>query len=492
MLSTSTLDSLKVVISNLDTAGAVITTVGDSPFQNIAQTIERTTGIKDFNAKMFENPSKIDFADLSRVAFNIANANDNESEMNLKMDEFVDAISTAVTNNVNLAKTVVIPKITEISERLTQRVNVAMGSEGLGFDIVPVIDNPLIHSDDLATVVEKYNTNRSGRTRTPVINSHKERSFEQILSLMRTGKTDFDVELTDYFKDKKDFVTSVYYHAFLIGNQSAGQIIEDIYTRQYNFNAYLVIFLIARGLLMGEVDDTVTGYSLNSYRAAISDIIESAGHYLYVEIKLYKESKANNRLVVRYPEKVNIFKNDGKLNKILVIGEVYEEYLASGGKPEAVLGSALDKRYLRMEDIQAYEIDLIKTYNSNLAKLRMNSDALGLSELRRGLIDELHQLMSYEVTDVNWQKLYDEQVERIARYAAELDRHYLGEIPRAVKRGICQCIFPNTDVLTIIDNIEFIDPEGKLPINEVVALAIIDWIVQWCMTEQLSAGSEAK
>lgn len=243
---------------------------------------------------------------------------------------------------------------------------------------------------------------------------------------------------------------------------------------------------------MGEVDDTVTGYSLNGYRAAISDIIESAGNYLYVEIKLYKESKNNNRLVVRYPEKVNIFKNDGKLNKILVIGEVYEEYLASGGKPEAVLGSALDKRYLRMEDIQAYEIDLIKTYNSNLAKLRMNSDALGLSELRRGLIDELHQLMSYEVTDVNWQKLYDEQVERIVRYAAELDRHYLGEIPRAVKRGICQCIFPNTDVLTIIDNIEFIDPEGKLPINEVVALAIIDWIVQWCMTEQLSAGSEAK
>ncbi len=173
------------------------------------------------------------------------------------------------------------------------------------------------------------------------------------------------------------------------------------------------------------------------------------------------------------------------LGHLFVNGDIYDEWLAEGGTPEALLGSAVTDRSMNynwlIENKDQYERD----YASRATVIRSGQNSREystvLSALRDSVTKAINELPEDRLVDGTRSNLHI----KLDGYLQETYMQDVSEknIYRTVRKIVCGVMFQNRDIRTILDNIDTLREEhGDMDIREVALLSTIDLLTRWFST----------
>ncbi len=255
---------------------------------------------------------------------------DNISLHDKALGDTVDTLSNVVKSHISNARTVVKPIVLEMLETMEEFIaNNSTINILDDFNIIIKKTPPLLTNTYVTDELDGY----VGRTLLyPDLKAKlKSKTYDDILPLLLTGNNDVDKLIVDLVSEMSvDTIVSIY-TSFLTTEHT-----DDVLTYQHismlssydKMNYGIVIYLLARGLI-NTVDNDGWDVPLSVYNKTLMELRDYAG--TLVALALQQTS-----LLVR--TKQLVLSKDMGTKSITVSGEVYTEWLNSGGSPEVVLG----------------------------------------------------------------------------------------------------------------------------------------------------------
>lgn len=182
------------------------------------------------------------------------------------------------------------------------------------------------------------------------------RTVDELRDMMLVGKESMDKAIQEWFatvgsERLQRIWIGVFGKAALGGAGLSVAAIDMPMNSIELINDLITVLLLARRLDVEIAPDATMPRT--NYSDILGMIIGWASARLAREVTRVKNHLSNKRLVIS----VN------KAKQVLVYNDVYQEFLKNGGKPEAVLGNALNEAYNSMEDIAANSERLVREWN---------------------------------------------------------------------------------------------------------------------------------
>lgn len=415
------------------------------------------------------------------------------SKHDIKLEEFSDLIAKGVMVSAQRAKGVVIPAIARMEDAINERFKTYEDRNIANIAIDEVGLNQILDNEQVYDYFEQYkNLN---------LVSHENCNFFpamgeiDIARLIEAG----DPEITEHLNTALLqgstsgslglFTYEQLYRGDRFTHDSADipgfrNIVKTMYGECVGVEALMIAYYIGKGLLVNLPEGVVAG--LKDVERRINLITRTLGLMIFSEIEKYRSDLSAS---VLFPVGLPIVdRTNGNVNakyNIRVNREVYADFLANGGSPEAIYGTMVsdhctDKNLIierrhQYEEAYAKFVTLNRSYTTS-SKLDLYVDAIR---------DEFYEM----VADTEELKGFTAATGVFIRLLAGLKRMGADHIKTPEDtykflRGLLSYVFypENPEVEKLISDIDNYCPregEETLTVAEIAYVALADLVVDW-------------
>lgn len=373
-----------------------------------------------------------------------------------------------VLGTIEILKNQVNPVVKSIYESCIEKVQDAINGAGIQLTIVtngmelPVWSNPRVQH--ICTTQGEASAN--WLTVNQGVN-FPEKTVEELAEIIRTGDDLFDTEVKQLLATQPaDALVNSYNRTF---NTSGSHDIADVCKCTYNL---LSALLASR--FIDEIVDGLDSIDLDQYTIMLRRICNSHGTELSNKLNQRGTLRNAGYYIVNYPEQRSEFT---KGSKIVVDGLLHQRFLELGGEIDAIYGAYLSG------DMSLRYIDPILDKNDSLCRdwfnhisyaqqsKRDDFQRLYSSHLRRAILEQAAVLGIGIKTDA-----FDKMFNRISSLTEDT-------VFTFSRRTIIHCLYPDTDYLSILENIDAVSEQHEgISFDGAIQMAIIDWLVGWALT----------
>lgn len=404
------------------------------------------------------------------------------SQHTADMQICVDLASQVITRNLLLSRTIVNPKILELTEALQAELKFTI-ADAVKVNIVPYGLSGIWKSDILGSLVSTYATSNYKEAKDLPI--HPKWGEFDIKELLESGSTRFDTRVaewvsqggitalekvwTDHFaKEYPDMPETRAYNSITAGTIRDGN--------DYN----LAIFIIANALKNKRPFEVALTDS--DYNMRLEQIMYFIGGTIANIVKEHDASVASGRMIISYPG-LNIDQNDGTTN-IIVNGDIYHSWLDAGGTPEVILGSYITDRNVDATALADKAVTYLDAWNRYIGSKRSSQESNKLATVKKTLLRLGSDLI--EGIEEDGGTATSEMYKLLTTKIASLNLYHLQDLHSVARDVICDTLYPNTMVKTIL---QLIDKYGQdnpqMEPRELALLATADIAVKY-VTDMLN------
>jgi len=399
------------------------------------------------------------------------------------MDGAIAATVEHVRRHIQTARLVVVPIVTDFQDRVNNALKNLAPDQVLNMEVRPhrlpvfLVANSL--TNRLATYRNLPKTNMIAGMGLPLIEDN-----DQLVEMMKTGIATLDLDLQNWIRSYGPskavrIWNDVFANRALVDTkgQDASEIIEKLMQdpNEAEVNC-LIMYLLAAALYNNPPEGTALG--LDTFNDRIGLLRDQAAGMLYKKIAARQNAIESGMLVMRF---------EG--NVCYVYGELYDEFLNSGGSNDVLLGNMLvaDRQY-RAEAILTRAVEFRQEWQRKSAAIKTTQANRRTALTRQLLVEAFNaQLVasreSNEVDQATFNAIA-ERFNKILRF--ETSDAEFNDLNALSLKLICRSRFPNTHaekILTTMERISKVNPE--LDVRDAGTYAVIEYVTDWICEQML-------
>lgn len=294
------------------------------PNSLLAEMVKLTnvTGIPLIPPVTGTDASESTVVNISKVSSGTAQS---PSDHDLFVDNAANQISKAVLSHISFAKNVVKPVVLDVGAAIDKAAQSFKAENPAASICIKELDVPkMVDEFNLSEELSRYD---KATIVTPNgTAAHSSKTYEEILPLLLTGDQDTDEAIAEWYSSLDHaWVDGVWRHGFE-GTSFQGSLPTDnIYTR---LNTGLLMYLLGRRF-MEDTTHTVEKGILSVYKEKMAIIRDYGGALAMNSLARIRAYDRTNVIVINV---------DPYAQVCYVHSGNYRKWLASGGRPEVILG----------------------------------------------------------------------------------------------------------------------------------------------------------
>lgn len=243
----------------------------------------------------------------------------------------------------------------------------------------------------------------------------------------------------------------------------------------------LVVFLGANALLENDIVPEGLTMNLAAYRAYLAQLREQTGARLAYFAKQHAARVAGRQLVISAPMKNP--RGGIPTGTVKVAGEVYNDWLAKGGSPEALYQAVHEGRPLQYGVLLDEAEGLHRRWLTTMGLLETQRKFERQTAIISGMRQALYQLYLNLPDNLKPFVPYSSDSEFLSAVGDRLSHFHvkdLDDLYMVARKAICRVFYPQTAaerILNALDNVMQDNP-GYTP-AEAALLVRIDYVTDW-------------
>jgi len=403
---------------------------------------------------------------------------------NLKMDDVVGFLSKSVQSHLKFAKTVVKPVVTEVAQRMNDTIGNLNIDPFNGLKVVQIDLPKLLNDPSFFELLDKFKS----ATVIPELKNlfFSEKSAEEIIRVISENQP-MAQEIQEWAAVKGEAWLEAAWKSIMT-NQPASQSFQSI-RGEVDANDYYLLTYLACDALHNKPEEGIA-LSLGNYNQTLFEFKSNAAYYLQFNAQTHFNNVKSKLLIKNY-----------SIKEIQVVGEVYRDWIKSGGNDGIVLAAVLvdrpivwvnliDENIQMLTKVWERHVAMIKTANNNnrYAKFRnVLKDAI------ENAVRENFQLCFGHLSETNEPSTtmpeYLQYQQSLEVFLSNIKDSDFDDIWKLVLSGVCQTVFYYTDAEKILAGIETaIRKNPTLEVNEAAYLSMIEYVTDYvCDQMEISA-----
>lgn len=397
----------------------------------------------------------------------IPGVNDHDVEMN----RVVELAAKACAYTLDMARNIVAPQIRTVVEKTEQYIDSNRAKKLAPLVIEAQFVAPVYQAAEFGDLIGKY----AGQPNREIAPQRLTAQWSgEGGGVLATGIPSFDGLVAKHFVGREEQARDLWekFYSNVPGKFREANLIEAM----PGTDDALVAFLGAHSLLEGEVVPEGLSMDLPSYRSYLSGVKEQAGvrlNYLHGQANTRVKSK---QLVISAPRARAGLPVTGT---VVVCGEVYNQWLAEGGSPEALFGAIKAGATLQYDVLLAGAAEFAADWTRAMALLEQQSQfelqAVTVQGMRNALVDLLREIPEDQLAASP-----EEMISRINERLTHFHLKDVNEIYATARKAVCRVFYPHTDAEKILNAMEAVcEAKPDLEPREAALLVLMDYVVDW-------------
>lgn len=421
------------------------------------------------------------------------------SYYDMKIDELSDMIATGVTATVSKARTVCIPLINEVQDRVLKVVNEYSDNLITNIAIDEVGIGQILERDDVYDYFEEYKAVKTNIDRITGAKSLPHKPVEEMLNYIDSGDDDINQLMLGFATANQESMAILFDAVFTQENGAQANLnpievyrmAKDLFADEELAHAMMVIHYVAVGL-KDDIPDGVNS-SLAVYEASIETISRVFGAYAFNILKAYRDTMENKDLFPYGLPKVDNrnFRVNSRIS-IRVNKDVYANFLSEGGTPEVIYGSMVSDRTDSFTQLIARKDEFETAYYKFVANNRATATSDRLALYRATINDIFYALADDETysSQIRQDKdVFIRMHDHLKRLGAD-DISNPESFYKYLRRMICHTIYPDDPMIeSLISNIDNYEADDNLSPSDIAGMVAVEIIVDW-LTKQVVVTRE--
>lgn len=418
-------------------------------------------------------PAQNDKEFVTEDTVSLSVASDNETHCGL-YDDYVDTLSKGLALQINNARNVINPIINDAVEKIKTYIgnenNTTYSFELVLKELPEVVQN--------VSFLDEIKTNATGSLLAPRgrITIRGVTDVQAITEKLLTGSDIFDNTIKQWIESKGEgFILDTWQRIFASVHEGKYQNLPeiiDLFKDEQALDNALFVYLVSRKLIDDAPADA--GMTLASWREVARDYISISSNVINREIAKYENAVANGNLVVRFDQPKRV---------VTVIGKVYRDYIATGGKNEIIFGAIVNgnipfniNTVLQSPEASLKAWDNYSGINKTALKAKAFNSFKHACEYILNL--QLNELTEFELEKFNQNPGFKETVSKAYREEIRtLCAEDMSNIYHTVMRLVCNGRFPYTDAYRFLDSMNDIARDNpEMDPREAASIATIEYI----------------
>lgn len=415
------------------------------------------------------------------------------SSHDIKVEDFSEMVAQGVLATVNRARGIIIPLIGRLEDAIAKKMESYEDRNIANITIDEVGVDAVLDNEEVFNYFSEYKDIR--KIALKEVNAFPALTDVQLASLVEAGSPEINEYLTTQLGNTVATGTmGQYIYNFLYRGERLGSneieifelrnMLKTMYGEQAGLEGLMLAYYFGKGLLVNLPDGV--GGSIADIEFRVGHLTNLIGSMIYGELKAHRDSVSEKVLLpVGLPYVDRQTGNVNAKTAIRVNKEVYAEFLANGGSPEALFGSMVSDRKedanTIIGDRERYEAAYAKFVALNRSYTQASRASLYTDAIR----DEMYVAFD----DTEELRLIDKSSGVFVRLANQLKRMGADHIStpentyKFLRSLVCNVVYPDCPdiekVIADIDNFECQDGEENLTTSEIACFVLIDLIVDW-------------
>lgn len=492
MIKSTTYRNAVVVAKELSDKGLALDVAESSPLGVLLDLSASVNTVKTTDAPMIlSNPRHVSEnytasvdARADAVEYSTANG-DGASQHSMAIDALAEDISKHVTAHLSHARTVVIPLVVDMATKLEKFLRDAAPIDpSTNFNII-VCEVPELLLDEafFADSLEKYEGVEVAEyipqplQIAPSIT--KDDAF--YTNLVRLGNDRLNGLVAKWLAAKnKDFIKNHFEVIFGNSYPNKNATGKDLYSQ---LDGQLATFIIANRLFVEPI--SVEGTTTMEYKTTLRKTIDFAAFRILQILRAIKRQTETNILVTEAVLSTR---------RIVVHANLYAQYLANGGSPEALLGMLVSGKVIFNTNVIAESKDELVRYWQNYVMLSQTDVK---AELQKRFVDYLRSEMAMSLNELTpSEKEFGVGVadftrrimEKVENEITHLGQRIRDDVYHTALHVVAKARFYYTSAYWILRDIaEAGEVDGNTDAREAALIASINYIADY-LEQQIFAG----
>lgn len=412
----------------------------------------------------------------------------------IKIDELSDMVATGLTATVSKARTICIPLINEMQDRVLGIVNSHHDNLITNIAINEVGVGQILERDDIFEYFEDYKKVNTKSDRIMDARVFPKKPVEEMFNYIDSGDDEINNLMLNFATANIDKLEVLFDILFFneknvppdANPTEVYLTAKDLFVDEELPQVMMVIHYIAEGL-KDDIPDGVNT-SLTRYEGAITAVSGIFGGYVYNLLKAYRDSMETKELFpygLPYVDKKN-YRVSERVS-IRVNKDVYANFLSEGGTPEVIYGSMVTDRTTSFAQLISRKDEFETEYYRFVAQNRATAISDRVALYRAAINDTFYALAEDETYSHQirsdkavFLRMHDQLKRLGADDIASPENFY-----KYLRRMICQTIYPEDPMIeSLISNIDNYEGDEKLSPTDIAGMVAIEIAVDW-LTKQV-------
>lgn len=398
------------------------------------------------------------------------NANNELSQHSAYSDNLIDLLSKSVSSHISFARNTVKPNVIDFTEKLNAEMAAYSNTNpAKDFNIIILNTPELLKDESFQATIEVYNNKKI--LSPDVFVSIENKTDEEITGMLTTGHSRTNKMLANWLTSLDEgFIRDAWENFFVRSKNNLS------FDNIQNCNAYkkadygLLIFLLASYLQNNaSSNDDV---DLRTYKEAMKQLKDFAGALLSGAAKAINLFNKTTNLVIE---------NSYAKKSISVNGDVYNQWIQSGGNIEVLLGLLVSQQNINnLTLINEKSNDLIKQWKSfcTFETVQLQNNAMrSFKNIIKSLFIIGLDNMSEEEKIASENKSKETMFKLLDKELDELTSKDMDDFLGVSLKVICKCRFYYTsayNILKDINDIGKINPD--IDVREAALISAINYM----------------
>lgn len=307
---------------------------------------------------------------------------------------------------------------------------------------------------------------------------------------LHTGDTGLDDLVIDHLAPNAERATTLWKSYF--SDDPGNYRPSDITAAPLDADDALVLFLGANALLeSGEVPDATT-LDLTSYRTYLAQLREQ----MAARVSRLYQANVNRAKVRQLVVKAPLRAERGSVpsGTIQVSGEVYNQWLADGGSPEALYEAVHEGATLQYDVLLQDAPGLAKRWLTTMGILETQRKFERQSVMTAGLRTAMHELYLSLPDDLRHFAPYAAEGNFLAALAERLSHFHVKDLDNlylVARKAVCRVLYPQTHAEKILNALDAVmQDHAECSPREAALLVMIDYVTEW-VTDAIVINNDA-